>query len=652
MSYLGATRQDSTATNEHVVGSRGSGNRGSGDSTGETSRWYSGDNSGKSSEQSYRGSSSSTSGNNSAGGPRGSLDGNSNSASGAGEAFGDQGSDSGRRYSDTTGSRYSGVNSASGQRWGTGVNNSESGYSGVNSADVQRGSSGGNYTDNSRSGYSHVSSVGGQGSRSVGNSSGFSGSGYSRVSSGGGQEGGSGGNSSGFSGSRYSHVSSVGGQGGGSGGNSSGFSGSGYSGRSSGGMQGGGYDVNASTFFESGFSGGSLSGGLRRGFEGSFSNISGGGFSAGYVGGDILLQGGEKQTMQNLNNRLANYLDKVRALEESNSQLETKIRKWYDTQKFEITDNSKYYQTIEELKNKIIAATLENSKVILQVENAKLAADDFRLKYENEVRMRQAVESDINGLRKVLDDLTLTKSSLEMEIERQREELAYLKKTHEEEIKALRGCTGDVSVELDAAPGCNLLQILNDMRTQYENLAEQNRKKAEEEFNQKTSELNKEMTSHSQQIQSSKTEVIELTRTVQTLEIDLQTQMSMKTALENTLAETEGRYCTQLNQIQGLITNIEEQLSQVRFDMQRQSSEHKLLLDIKTRLESEIEMYRRLLEGEGGSKYGDWSSRRDVKPERTPDQDISKIRHVTTIIEERVGDRVISTKVDKVQQKM
>ncbi|XP_023573873.1 keratin, type I cytoskeletal 24 [Octodon degus] len=336
--------------------------------------------------------------------------------------------------------------------------------------------------------------------------------------------------------------------------------------------------------------------------------------------------------MQNLNDRLASYLDKVRALEDSNTDLEIKIKEWYE--RFgpgsrdggSRRDYSNYYAILDDLRKQMVAATIENARISLQIDNARLAADDFRLKYENERCLRQGVDADISGLRRVLDDLTLAKADLEMQIEDLQEELVILKKNHEEEMRSAQGSSGgDVSVEMNAAPGTDLTQLAS---------------------------LQAQISTDVGAASSAKREITELKRTLQALEIELQSQLAMKSSLERSLADTEASFSAQLSGIQMKIDSLEEQICQVRGETECQNREYEVLLDIKTRLEREIETYRRLLNGEGGGS-GFERSRDLVSSASRPasqERDPSKTRVTKTIIEEVVDGRVISSQVSSISE--
>lgn len=68
---------------------------------------------------------------------------------------------------------------------------------------------------------------------------------------------------------------------------------------------------------------------------------------------DLHVGANEKATMQNLNDRLASYLEKVRNLEKENERLDKQIREWYQSRVVTSHDYTSFFVTIDDLKDKV-----------------------------------------------------------------------------------------------------------------------------------------------------------------------------------------------------------------------------------------------------------------------------------------------------------
>ncbi|XP_060619013.2 keratin, type I cytoskeletal 18 [Anolis sagrei] len=386
----------------------------------------------------------------------------------------------------------------------------------------------------------------------------------------------------------------------------------------------------------------------RLGSSQSFGSGGGGGFGSGsgYGGYSFALSGSgvvqnEKETMQDLNDRLASYLEKVRSLEAGNRKLEIQIREHLDKKGPSARDWSHYFDIIEDLRNQIFDQTIDNSRVVLQIDNARLAADDFRVKFEAEMAIRQSVENDINGLRRVIDDTNMMRLQLETEIEALKEELVFMKKNHQEEVDNLQAqiANSGLTVEVDAPKTQDLGKIMAEIRAQYDVLAQKNLEDLDKYWSQQITESTVVITEHSKDIEKARANIIDLRRSVQTHEIELESARNLRASLEANLQEVEMRYGLQMEHINGILLRTEAELAQLRNDVQRQSEEYQILLNIKDKLEAEISTYRHLLEG------GEELSLKDALLESTM-QTTQKI-HSTKIVDGKVVSETSETRVSK-----
>uniref|UniRef100_A0A674HUZ5 IF rod domain-containing protein n=1 Tax=Terrapene triunguis TaxID=2587831 RepID=A0A674HUZ5_9SAUR len=334
-----------------------------------------------------------------------------------------------------------------------------------------------------------------------------------------------------------------------------------------------------------GFSAGSMYGGA----GGSEPRVSGSLLPGLRAHLDSLWAGSQQEALQGLNERLAGYLQRVRGLEAANRALEAEIaqvraRRGGAGQR----DWEACERPLEELRKQDL--NMDNAKLLLQIDNARLAADDFKVKLEAEQAGCDSVQKDTQGLRKIMEDTNFLRMKQEAELEGLKEELAHLRKSHKE-VKALRAliANSDVTVEVDNPKKQELSESIAQIRKQYEKVAEQNR----DDFDT----LSQEANVNTQALEEAKSELSELRRQLQGLEIERQTLQKMVETLENTLENTEARYNDQLAHLNHVIAKLQEELAACRADLERQARDYEALLDVKSKLENEISQYSQLIEG-------------------------------------------------------
>ncbi|XP_073456762.1 keratin, type I cytoskeletal 18-A-like [Aquarana catesbeiana] len=333
----------------------------------------------------------------------------------------------------------------------------------------------------------------------------------------------------------------------------------------------------------------------------------------------------EKDVMQNLNNRLASYLEKVASLEKSNQQLEFQIREKLSTSDSVKRDYTDKYNLIHVLRKQIADSILENTRLLLGIDNTKLAIDDFQEKFNTESALRQSVEKDANALRKAKEMNEALNESLRADLDSLQNELLTLKADHEQELAAVKEtmARSKVDVAVDAAQGPDLQTILLEVRAQYEDIMRKNKEDADSLFQTQYEAMSLQLAKEDEDTRRAQDELRERRTVLQALQLELETAGNQVNALRRDLQDTELRYKKELERLQGDITVVEQDLSEVLRAVQNNKLEYEALWRIKETLEAEIAEYRRLLDGEPPEKI--------IIPEpRQPDIRTKKIVKIVT----------------------
>ncbi|XP_074176917.1 glial fibrillary acidic protein isoform X5 [Rhinolophus sinicus] len=260
----------------------------------------------------------------------------------------------------------------------------------------------------------------------------------------------------------------------------------------------------------------------------------------------------ERAEMMELNDRFASYIEKVRFLEQQNKALAAELNQLRAKEPTKLADI--YQAELRELRLRLDQLTASNAR--LEAERDNLAQDlgTLRQKLQDETNLRLEAENNLAAYRQEADEATLARLDLERKIESLEEEIQFLRKIHEEEVRELQEqlARQQVHVELDVAKP-DLTAALREIRTQYEAVASSNMHEAEEWYRSKFADLTDAAARNAELLRQAKHEANDYRRQLQALTCDLESL---------------------------------------------RGTEYQDLLNIKLALDIEIATYRKLLEGE------------------------------------------------------
>uniref|UniRef100_S4R8D0 IF rod domain-containing protein n=1 Tax=Petromyzon marinus TaxID=7757 RepID=S4R8D0_PETMA len=232
----------------------------------------------------------------------------------------------------------------------------------------------------------------------------------------------------------------------------------------------------------------------------------------------------EKEQIKGLNDRFANFIEKVRFLEQQNKVLEAQWRALQERGSGGSNLDSLFEAYINGLKQHLDGLGNEKQRLQGELQHMQGAVEDFKAKYEEEINTRTQRENEFVVVKKEVDDAFLNKVELEARLDGLNDEIEFLKKIFAEELRQLESQIKDTSlfVTVDTSRNLDVDGLIADVRAQYEAMARKSQAEADDFYKKKISELSSSAGKGDDDVRNSRNEINELNRQMQRIKAEIE----------------------------------------------------------------------------------------------------------------------------------